>query len=417
MDPVRILWVKANKLLPASSGGDIRSYNILRQLACQHEVTLLSYYDGTPDSAYEADLQKHFPGAECVCTRKRVDNIPRSMIDFAMHFLSPMPYAVSRFASADIREKLASWYRMLAFDVVVCDFVDAAVNFPEKLAIPSVLFQHNVETEIWRRYARTESNIARKSLYALEFRKMRHYEQKIVQKFHHVIAVSEHDRELMSRWRSPLRISVVPTGVDVAQFTSAAARSVSQPLILFVGAMDWKPNIDAVEFFCAEVLPHIHAKVPEARFRIVGRNPGQRVQNLRSGAVEVTGTVSSVLEHLQAAAIVVVPLRVAGGTRLKIYEAMAAGKAIVSTSIGAEGLDVHPGQDIILADNAEEFADAAVMLIRDSKLRKRYESAAAELALQYDWRLVGQKFVCVLQEAVAAESDSTMNETAGMREA
>ena len=206
----------------------------------------------------------------------------------------------------------------------------------------------------------------------------------------------------MGRWRNPLQISVVPTGVDVAQFSSASLQSTPQALVVFVGAMDWEPNIDAAEFFCAEILPKIHVKIPEVRFRIVGRNPGQRVHRLKGTSVEVTGTVSCVLDHLREAAVVAVPLRVAGGTRLKIYEAMAAGKAVVSTSIGAEGLDVHDGRDVVLADTGAEFADAVIMVMSDVELRRRYEGAAAEVASHYDWPVVGEKFNQALQQALGA---------------
>ena len=260
---MKILWVKANKLLPVYSGGDIRSYNILRQLARRHQVTLLSYYDGTPDSAYESELQQRFAGAVCVCTRRSANTTLKRGLDYLLRLANPMPYAVSRFASSEVREELNSRYSSVVFEVVVCDFLDAAVNFPETLSIPSVLFQHNVESEIWRRQAETESNVLLKSLYSKELRKMRRYERAMVQKLHQVIAVSEHDRELMGRWRNPLQISVVPTGVDVAQFSSVAPRSAPQPLVVFVGAMDWELNIDAAEFFCGEVLPKIQSKIPE----------------------------------------------------------------------------------------------------------------------------------------------------------
>jgi len=412
---VRILWVKANKLLPVHSGGDIRSYNILRQLARHHQVTLFSYYDGRPDSIYETELRQHFTNAVCVCTRKSTNSHLKRGLDYLFHLPDSRPYAISRFSSFEVREKLASWYSNREFDVVVCDFLDAAINFPELLTIPSVLFQHNVESEIWRRHAQTESNLALKYFYSIEFRRMIRCERMIVRKFHHVIAVSEHDRELMARWRNPLQINVIPTGVEVALFKSAARQLTPQALVVFVGAMDWEPNIDAAEFFCSEVLPRIQAKIPEVRFRIVGRNPGRRVQRLKGKSVEVTGTVPSVLNHLQEAAVVAVPLRVAGGTRLKIYEAMAAGKAVVSTSIGAEGLDVHHGRDVILADTAAEFADAVVMLVSDESLRQGYERAAVELVSQYDWPIVGEKFSHALQAALEMTSESAGKEVVGGR--
>jgi glycosyltransferase involved in cell wall biosynthesis len=176
------------------------------------------------------------------------------------------------------------------------------------------------------------------------------------------------------------------------------------PLVLFVGAMDWEPNVDAVEYFCAGIWPLIRVKVPAARFRIVGRNPVRRVQRLASDSVEVTGSVPSIVDHLRESAVVVVPLRVGGGTRLKIYEAMAAGKAVVSTSIGAEGLDVHHDEDIVLADEPEAFASAVAMLLDNLELRHRYERAAAAVAAKYDWRVIAGRFAQVLENFVGAKS-------------
>jgi glycosyltransferase involved in cell wall biosynthesis len=159
-----------------------------------------------------------------------------------------------------------------------------------------------------------------------------------------------------------------------------------------------------VEFFCREVWPTIMAEVPEARLRIVGRNPVRRVGKWASESVEVTGRVPSVVEHLRQSAVVIVPLRIGGGTRLKIYEAMAAAKAVVSTTVGAEGLDVQHGRDIILADDARAFSQAAIMLLRDRDLRRRYEKAAAETAARYDWPAIGQRFSEVLQAVAEKKS-------------
>jgi len=275
-----------------------------------------------------------------------------------------------------------------------------------------VLFQHNVESEIWRRHAATAGNPAKRMMYDMEFRKMLRYERAAVCKFQHVIAVSENDRRLMMQWVDGDRVSVVPTGVDLAQYRPApseSAPSESAPLVTFVGAMDWEPNVDGVEYFCSEVWPSIKAEVPEARLRIVGRNPDRRVQKWASSSaslskdssnehsIEVTGRVPSVVEHLQQSAVVIVPLRIGGGTRLKIYEAMATAKAVVSTTVGAEGLDVHHGRDIILADDPVAFAQAVIMLLRDPERRHRYEKAAAETAALYDWPAIGERFGAILQ--------------------
>jgi glycosyltransferase involved in cell wall biosynthesis len=243
----------------------------------------------------------------------------------------------------------------------------------------------------------------------MEFKRMLAYEQAAVKKFHHVIAVSEHDRKLMSAWVDPSWITVVPTGVDLEQYAPDSSISEPESLVLFVGAMDWEPNIDAVEYFCEEVWPLVLAKIPSARFRIVGRNPDRRVNSLTVKSIEVTGRVPSVINHLREAAVVVVPLRVGGGTRLKIYEAMAAGKAVVSTSVGAEGLEVHDGRDIVLADSPTRFAEAILTLLRDRNLRKNYERAAAELAARHSWQAVGKKFEAVLETVAGPRASLDAN--------
>jgi glycosyltransferase involved in cell wall biosynthesis len=233
-------------------------------------------------------------------------------------------------------------------------------------------------------------------MYGLEFQKMLRYEQVMVRKFHHVIAVSENDRSLMTQWVDGSRVTVVPTGVDLQQYTPGGQASPASPLVVFVGAMDWEPNVDGVEYFCTQIWPAILADVPGARFRIVGRNPDKRVQRWASDSVEVTGRVPSVVDHLREAAVVIVPLRIGGGTRLKIFEAMATAKAVVSTTVGAEGLDVHHGEDIVLADDPHRFAEAVVMLLKDQKARSRYESSAAATAGRYDWPAIGERFAEVL---------------------
>jgi len=397
---LRILWVKAGKILPAHSGGNIRSYHILRHLASRHDLIFFSYYGGAPDAEYETELARQFPGAVCLCTGKREPSSGSRALDYLARLAKPVPYAVSRFESVLVQERLNTWFEERHFEVAVCDFLDAAVNLPSLLAIPTVLFQHNVESEIWRRYALTEKNPARRILYRVEFEKMLNYEQGAVRNFHHVIAVSEHDRHLMSAWTDARRITVVPTGVDLQRYRPIPFSETSKPLMLFVGAMDWEPNVDAVEYFCHEIWPSIQAKFPAARFRIVGRNPVRRVQRLGSSSVEVIGEVPSVVEHLGESTVVVVPLRVGSGTRLKIYEAMAAGKAVVSTSVGAEGLDVHNHQDILLADDPGAFAESVTMLLDNVEARRRYERSAAALAARYDWTAIGDKFGQVLEKQV-----------------
>jgi sugar transferase (PEP-CTERM/EpsH1 system associated) len=397
---VRILWVKAGKLLPVDTGGKIRSYNILRHLARNHEVTLLSYYGGRQESGYEAEIQRELPGAQTIYTAALDGNAVAQSLDYLGRLFQAAPFAVSKFTHPDVRRVVASWLAQDKFDVAVCDFLSASLNFPDAPSTPAILFQHNVESALWRRMASTESNPVRRVAYQLEARKMSRYECSALRKFHHVIAVSEHDRQQMLEMDPACAISVVPTGVDTRKHAVAPAASASPPRIVFTGSMDWEPNIDAVIYFCRDVFPRIRSEFPSAVFQIVGRNPHARVNQLASDSVQVTGTVPSVDRYLGDATVVVVPLRIGGGTRLKIFEAMAMGKAVVSTSIGAEGLDVKNGRDLILADDATTLADAIIRLVREPALRRQYEQAAAKLAAQYDWSNIVQRFADVLQEVL-----------------
>jgi glycosyltransferase involved in cell wall biosynthesis len=166
--------------------------------------------------------------------------------------------------------------------------------------------------------------------------------------------------------------------------------------------MDWEPNIDAVEYFCRQIFPQVRSRIPGAVLEIVGRDPHPRVQRLTAESVVVTGTVPSVQERIEPAAVVVVPLRVGGGTRLKIFEAMAMGKAVVSTSVGAEGLELENGHDLVIADNPTAFADAVVLLLQNDALRRKYEEAALATARKHDWSFVVTQFADVLRKVMLA---------------
>ena len=396
---MKILWVKAGKLWPVDTGGKIRSFNILRHLARRHEVTLLSYYGGQRDAEYETAIVQQLPGAQTLYTAAPEGTLAQS-IDYILRLPSAAPYAVKKFTHAAVRREVAQRLRNGSAEVAVCDFLSASLNFPEVSAPPVVLFQHNVETMLWRRMAETEKSALRKLSYRIEANKMAAYEARTLRQFRHVIAVSDHDRKEMLAMASGCTITVVPTGVDTEHYQPAPSVSENPPLIVFTGSMDWEPNIDAVEYFCRDIFPSMLAVFPAARFQIVGRNPHPRVRKLASPSVEVTGTVPSVAEYLRNATVVIVPLRIGGGTRLKIFEAMAMRKALVSTSIGAEGLDVTSGEDCLIADDARSFSSAILAVLREPALRRRYEDAAAALAARYDWSQIAQRFAEALDEAV-----------------
>jgi glycosyltransferase involved in cell wall biosynthesis len=399
---MKILWVKPGKILPLDTGGKLRTYNILRYLSRTHELTYLSYYSGERDVAYEREVSDHIPGTISVHTPTKGMGSIAQYLHYLRRIAWRAPYTVLKFADPQVQELLEDWLAQRRFDVAVCDFLSSTLNFPRKLDTPTAIFQHNVESILWERKAAVEGRWIERAVFKLESAKMSRFEPEQARRFHHVIAVSEADKRAMSHMVDSSHITVVPTGVDLSKYRYDPNVQPAGPLVMFTGSMDWQPNIDGVEYFCKEIWPLVLRKLPAARFRIVGRDPHPRVKALASGSVQVTGSVPSVVDHLRDAAVIVVPLRIGGGTRIKIYEGMAMGKATVSTTVGAEGLDVHHGRDILLEDAPAEFADAIVSLLQNEHQRRRLEAAAAATARKYDWSIIAPQFVDVLQKTIDA---------------
>ncbi len=398
---MRLLWVKGGKLLPVDTGGKIRSYNILKGLARRHEVMLLSYYPGAPDAGYDAAIRREFPGAVTVALGDTGGMFGQA-VHYARRFPQSAPYSITKFTSGTVRAKVKALLANPKLDVAVADFLLVTRNFPERPVRPTVLFQHNVESALWQRNAKYERNPLKKALFGVEAAKMYRYERAAMSRFHEIVAVSEHDRSLMLEMAPAAPVTVVRTGVDVAAFAPRPAARRGSRTVMFLGSMDWPANIDGVEYFCELIWPQIVAAVPDAQFQVVGRNPPKRITRFASPSVEIVGGVKSVLPHLHEAAVFVVPLRIGGGTRLKIYEAMAAQVPIVSTTVGAEGLDVENGSDIVLADDPGSFARSVVELLRAPERRRAIAMAASATASRFDWSVIANEFEQVLERAMTA---------------
>ena len=389
---MRILWLKSDLLLPLDKGGKLRTWHLMRHLAARHDITYLGFAEpGQPTS----DVEGMKAVARRVETVTRAEPAKRSLrfyADAAAHIVDPLPYAVGKYRSRAFRRKLRELLDEEPFDLVVCDFLFPAVNLPASLPCPSMIFTHNVESEIWRRHATTRPGLAR-PLYRIQHRRMLRYEARTLARFDGVLAVSNADRDTFARLY-PGAISrpvhVVPTGVDTDYFSPSPSGRDSREIV-FTGSMDWLPNEDAMLFFCRDVLPIVRAEEPGATLSIVGRAPTPAVQALADSAngIRVTGRVDDVRPYVQEAAAYIVPLRIGGGTRLKIFEAMAMGKAVVSTTIGAEGLPVTSGEHLLVADEARGFARAIVCVMRDLDRRRRLEASARALVVEkYDWSSV-----------------------------
>jgi len=396
---MKILWVNTNFLHPTTKGGQIRTLEMLRQLHRRHEIHYVAIEDPLHPEG-PARAKEYCTRAYAFQHRVRDKRSPRFLAELAMNLFDPMPLAIRRYHPPGMGAFLQRLIETERFDRAVVDFLNPASYFPRLER--GILFQHNVETMIWRRRAQHASDPLRRWYFQLQASRMFRFERQACRTAARVAAVSEQDARTMLELFDVTRVSAIPTGVDIEGLTPPVPPPEKTIDLVFVGSMDWLPNVDGIEWFVREVLPLIRRQRPGCSLAIVGRTPPSSITALgqRDERVQVTGTVPDIRPLLWSAAVSIVPLRIGGGTRLKIYESMAGRVPVVSTTVGAEGLEVHHPDDIRLADSPEAFAAACSELLANAELRRRQAAAAWELvATRFSWEHVAGCFERVLDEA------------------
>jgi glycosyltransferase involved in cell wall biosynthesis len=387
---MRILWVKTDFLHPTTRGGQIRTLEIVKRLHTRHEVHYIAYDNpDQPEGLQRAGeyCSRAYPVELAVPPRRSLGFVAQ----LAGNLASSMPLSLSRYCSAAMRDQIARVLSTCQFDSVVCDFLAPAPNFADMSGV--VLFQHNVESMIWRRHVEQAPDPVRRSYFQMQADRMFEWERRTSQAAARVIAVSPQDAAIMRDLFGIEALSVA-TGVDLDYFRRPANAPRAADLV-FVGSMDWLPNSDGVNYFVREILPLIWRRKPDCKLAVVGRSPSPDMQALarQEPRIRVTGTVPDVRPWLWGASASIVPLRIGGGTRLKIYEAMAAGTATVSTTIGAEGLDISHPANIRLADTPDAFAEQCLTLLQDVHQRESVAAHALELvASRFSWDIVAAEF-------------------------
>jgi glycosyltransferase involved in cell wall biosynthesis len=391
---MRILWVGPNFLHPTTKGGQIRTLGILRWLARRHEIHYAAYQDPAHPEAVEL-AREYAARAHAVRYAPPHKRSLGFAAQLAVGAFARTPVAVSRYDTPAMRRLVAELARE-PLDRLVVDFLAMAPSCPR--LDRSVLFQHNVETAIWRRLAENARR-ERRLYFRIQAWRMYHYERQVCRQAGRIVAVSAADAEAMRREFGADRISEIPTGVDLEYF-ARPERCERLADLVFIGSMDWQPNMDGVTDFVREILPLIRKRRPGCTFAIVGRTPPPEIAAMAGEGIQVTGTVADVRPYLWGAGVAVVPLRIGGGTRLKIYEAMAAGTPVVSTTIGAEGLEVHPPEDIRIADTPQEFADRCLELL-DSEDESAHVAHRAldRVTANFSWERVARSFEDALNQA------------------
>ena len=397
-DRPRLLFVSPRYLLPADSGGKIRTGQVLRGLkGGNFEITLAA---PAPAGAAARDANELARMCDRFTSWPELERGPWFPYTRMRHILSSIPIPIATDISGPARRLIESELAQSP-DVVVVDFVHAAVLMPRRVAVPSVLFTHNVEAEIFARHLEVARNPALRLIWRDQLAKMRRFEADALRRYDKVIAVSDRDQKQF-RETYGVPSEVIATGVDLEYLNFVPEKaSGAATEIVFTAAMDSFANIDGVQWFMDEVWPRIAAANPAARVTIAGRNPEPKLvrqaKELRLPWT-FTGFVDDVRPHVHDAAVYIIPLRVGGGTRLKGYEAMALGRPVVSTTLGVEGLQLEPGRHYLAGDTPEDFATEVLRLLGDAPLRRQLASEARRFVeARFSFEGVAKSFeaICV----------------------
>ena len=397
---MKILLTLRQPLYPADTGGKVRSLNIFSRLAKRASIHAVSFADPVADAASIREMQRLFESYTPVFWQETKKYSPRFYKEIFTNQFSSLPYFLAKCRLPHFRSTVEGLLAKEHFDVLFSDFLHTAVPLLQCSFKPKIVFEHNVEFLLRKRKWQVEKHPLRKIVFGTEWRRTRPLEARVSRSFDHVLTVSEEDQQTIRHEFGINHVSTLPTGVDT-DFFCPSGNGPQPGRLAFVGSMDWDPNEDGVVWFLENIYPLIRHTVPNASFVVVGRNPSSRLRAIaaRTPAVEITGWVPDVRPYLSQAEVVVVPLRIGGGTRIKIPEAMAMGKAVVSTPIGAEGLHFHNKRELCLADRPEDFARTAIALLTQPGLREAIGTAARRVvASKANWEnVVDQVEECLNQ--------------------
>lgn len=374
-------------------GAGTRNYYLLKMLARRHTVALLSLVDGAEDAEKLALVQDVLASVRCV--RRPASRSKR--VQQLAHLARLQPYALAVNEYDEVQRALDEMLAEDDYDAVLFESVLIS-RYRLPATVRRIIDQHNVEYEVsWRTY-RNEGAGWRKWYNWCESRLLKPAELALCRRADLVLTTSVPDQLTLRRQVPGARIEVVPNGVDLATFQRASGECIPDRIV-FTGAMNYYPNIDAVLAFANQCWPRIREQIPTATWAIVGREPSAEVRKLGElPGVLVTGGVADVRPYLESAAVALAPLQVGGGTRLKILEAFAMGKAVVSSSIGCEGLEVVSGEHLLVEDQPEAFARAVVQLLRDEDMRNRLGHAGRALVEEkYSWESCGHQLLRALE--------------------
>ncbi len=396
---MRILLITDYLPYPAFSGDTIRVYNLVKRIASHHRVSILALFESLNSAQSIAHLKEFCE--DVIVVNHEWPSPWTCLPDIPKYIMAGSPLELRLLYSSKMADEIRRLTHENDFDIVQIEHSRLALYReyidPHARAMTALTF-HNVTYNQFDRLTSIEKNPINRFRSWVFSRQFRHWEPNYAGKFDRCFTVSKIDRQTLLSQNARLKIDVLPNGTDTKKLGQLEANRDS-PNLLFVGSMNYLPCTDGAIFFCNQILPYIREKVPNIQVWLVGANPPPGITHLQNKNIHVTGFVEDVVPYYKQAAISVVPIRAGGGTRLKILEAMALGRPVVSTTVGCEGIDAIHGQHLLISDDPQNFAENVIRLLSNPALYQQIVGAARQLAIEkYDWDAVAQKSLEIYED-------------------
>ena len=394
---MRILTLISKFPWPLTDGAVIRDFNLLREAAKRHEVSLLCFLFKPTD-------RDNFEALRPFC--KKIVGIDlgrpkwRTLVNAAHSLVTSDPFIIREYWRPVMAQALEEFVEDERIDIVHSHFLHMSQYVRYKRSAAFIHDAHNLEHVLWQRMERTTSNLLKKAFMHTQYGKLVRLQQIVAQASEKCVVLSDEDRAEYRRICPAADVTTVPNGADVEYWTPRND-SAEPASILYFGNLSWPPQADAASYFHDKILPLIRRQVPDVKFYIVGQSPPDALKALASERVFVTGFVPDMRDYVARATVVVMPLRAGAGTKHRVFQALCMKKAVVCTAIAAEGIALTHGETAMLADDPETFASATISLLQDAALRQRLGERGRQLVLdRYDWRAIYERLEEAFQEAV-----------------
>jgi len=405
---LNILFLSTEIPYPPDHGHHIRTYNILKLLAETHRVFFVGFAKEKSELQYVNQLVKFCETVDIFLIRGE-NNGWHFLLSLFTNLFSPLPLVAQKYYRKEAGLRIKQILRENKIDLVHFDMLHLSRYLKHIDSLPKILVNHNVESLRLLRWMKIEKNIPTKLYLFFQFLKLKHFEKRTCPKFDKCIVVSQVDKQVLIRMTHSDNFVTIPNGVDTDYFKPTNGKIVANSLV-WVGAMDDPHNRYAVDYFLDKILPLIQAKVSNVQATFVGGSPTVKLikKAKKNPNIKITGYVKDIRPYVQHAAVFIAPLRSGSGTKIKILNALALGKAVVTTSIGAEGIDIEADKHVMIADSAHDFANKTIFLLKNPvAARKMGIEARRIIEKNYDWRVVNEKMNLVYSNILKAKRGTT----------